>query len=334
MCLPLHALVIYTHHMMFVKCSRPDAGTVQTYRTCTYIYIHLYAFLNLFDRSVCCYHLAFVPKQNPRDTSTWKGPNSVWRLFGWSPKKLPVVEANLAIEKAFWPQTQLNPPQWQETFSVCITLEASTCSPGRCSQLCKQKRYNSSRAVTGRGQDQKHYTLGFDENPAPRQHFSWKSPGKKPKPKQHYFVDTWKVLLGVSFITKEKRRPPRIVRIVLNANKWACSGQQHSNTLSPRQTSKFQQHMSHKGPNRSSKEPNTSSNLLLKQSERTTTGVHHGDHKQSAFRSPFCSLHSTWKTESRHQSVCTPSTLNIRRKCMQCTPHNCCYPQPKRTYMN
>ena len=251
---------------MLVRCKHTGHVCVYIY---IYVYIHLCAFLNLFDRSVFCYHLAFVPKQNPRDTSTWKGPNSVWRLFGWSPKKLPVVEANLAIEKAFWPQTQLNSPQWLETFSVCITLElASTCSPGRCSQWCKQKsqkRYNSSRAVTGGGQDQKHYTLGFDENPAPRQHFSWKSPGKKTQAQAALLFWDLKSNAGCILHNQGEKKASKDCENSPNANKWACSGQQHSNTLSPRQTSRFQQHMSHKGPNRSSSEPNTSSNLLLKQ---------------------------------------------------------------------
>ena len=106
---------------------------------------------------------------------------------------------------------------WRHSASITLEL-ASTCSPGRCSQLCKQKRYNSSRAVTGRGQDQKQYILGFDENPAPRQHFSWKSPGKKTQAQAvllfRYLKSNAGCILHNSYITKEKRRLPRIVRIV------------------------------------------------------------------------------------------------------------------------
>ena len=231
-----------------------------------YIYIHLSAFLNLFDRSVCCYHLAFVPKQNPRDTSTWKGSNSVWRLFGWSPKKLPVVEANLAIEKAFWPQTQLNPPQRLETFSVCITLElASTCSPGRWSQLCKQKRYNSSRLLQVGGRTKSITLLASTKIQPPGSILVGRVREKKKQAQAVLLFRYLKSNAGCILHNQGEKKASKDCENSPNANKWACSGQQHSNTLSPRQTSKFQQHMSHKGPNRSSKEPNTSSNLLIKQ---------------------------------------------------------------------
>ncbi len=170
---------------MFVKCSRPDAGMVQTYS----IYISMLSWICLIRQFVAV-TLPSCPF-NPRDTSTghkarktWKGPNSVWRLFGWSPKKLPVVEANFAIEEAFWPGTQLNHSGWRPSASITLELPSTCTSPGR---MYVNKKGKFFTTVTGRGQDQRHHTLGFDENPAPRQHFSWKSPGKKPSPNSSTF---------------------------------------------------------------------------------------------------------------------------------------------------
>ena len=130
----------------------------------------------------------------------------VQRSFQWSK---PILQSKKLSD------LKLNSPQWLETFSVCITLElASTCSPGRWSQLCKQKRYNSSRLLQVGGRTKSITLLASTKIQPPGSILVGRVQEKKPKPKQYYFLDTWKVMLGVSFITKEKRRPPRIVRIV------------------------------------------------------------------------------------------------------------------------
>lgn len=160
-----------------------------------YIYIHLYGFLNLFDRSVCCYPLAFVPKQNSRDTSTFNRSKFCLEAFWLKSTEASSGRSQFCNRKSFLTSNSITAGDIQQN----ITLElASTCRPGRWSGIFT--------AVTRSGA-------------GPKALHSWATvqpPGSflVGRAQEKSLVDTWKVMLGVSVISKEKRRPPRIVRIV------------------------------------------------------------------------------------------------------------------------